>query len=67
MTALSVVSVTVYAVRGRLDFLGALPYLLGGVIGGIVGGVWMKRVNIRWLRVALAAFLLYGGIKAVML
>ncbi len=67
MLALSVVSLIVYWVRGSVDFVAAVPYLAGGIIGGIIGGVWMKRVNVRWLRMALAAFLLYGGIKAVML
>ena len=67
MLVLSVVSLTVYWCRGAVDFTAALPYLSGGVAGGIIGGVWMKRVKVKWLRLALAAFLLYGGIKAVML
>lgn len=67
MLALSVVSLAVYWYRGSVDFRAALPYLLGGVAGGVIGGVWMKRVKVKRLRLALAAFLLYGGIKAVML
>ena len=67
MMALSAVSLTVYWMRGTVDVSAALPYLIGGIIGGILGGVWMKRIRVQWLRLALAAFLLYGGIKAVML
>ena len=67
MLALSAVSLAVYWYRGSVDFRAALPYLLGGVAGGVIGGVWMKRVKVKWLRLALAAFLLYGGVKAVML
>jgi len=67
MLALSAVSLTVYWFRDTVDFAVALPYLLGGIAGGVIGGIWMKRVNVRWLRLALAAFLLYGGVKAVML
>lgn len=67
MTVLSAVSLTVYAVRGHVDVSQALPYLIGGIVGGILGGLFMKRVRIRFLRLALAAFMLYGGIKAVML
>ena len=67
MLVLSIVSLTVYWCRGTVDFASALPYLAGGVAGGLIGGVWMKRVKVRWLRLALAAFLLYGGVKAVML
>lgn len=67
MLALSAVSLTVYLFRGTVDFTAALPYLLGGIAGGVIGGLWMKRINVKWLRIALAAFLLYGGVKAVML
>ncbi len=67
MLALSAVSLAVYWYRGSVDFRAALPYLLGGVAGGVIGGVWMKRIKVKWLRLALAAFLLYGGVKAVML
>ncbi len=65
--ALSAVSLAVYWFRGTVDFSAALPYLLGGIVGGVIGGIWMKRIRVKWLRVALAAFLLYGGVKAVML
>ncbi len=67
MLALSAVSLTVYLFRGTVDFTAALPYLLGGIAGGVIGGLWMKRIHVKWLRIALAAFLLYGGVKAVML
>ena len=64
---LSAVSFTVYLIRGNMDLTAAWPYAIGGVIGGILGGIFMKRVRVKWLRVCLAAFLLYGGVKAVML
>lgn len=67
MLALSAVSFTVYLLRGSVDLAAALPYTLGGIVGGIIGGVFMKRVQVKWLRLLLAAFLLYGGVKAVML
>lgn len=67
MLILSLVSLTVYLFRGTVDITAALPYLLGGIGGGVIGGIWMKNVQVKWLRLALAAFLLYGGIKAVML
>ncbi len=64
---LSAVSLVIYWWRGGVDFPAALPYLIGGVVGGILGGLFMKRIHIKWLRALLAAFLLYGGVKAVML
>lgn len=65
--ALSAVSFAVYLSRGHVDLTMAWPYAVGGVIGGIGGGLLMGRIDVQWLRLGLAAFLLYGGIKAVML
>lgn len=67
MVVLSAVSFAVYLSRGHVDLAMAWPYAVGGMIGGIGGGLLMGRINVRWLRLGLAAFLLYGGIKAVML
>lgn len=64
---LSIVSLTVYLFRGDVDPAAALPYAIGGVVGGLLAGLFMKRMRIKWLRVLLGLFLLYGGIKAVML
>ncbi len=64
---LSAVSLVVYGLRGSLDAAAALPYLLGGIVGGILGATVMGRLKVKWLRLLLAAFLLYGGVKGVML
>ena len=65
MLALSAVSLTVYSFRRGLDLPTAFPYIVGGIVGGLLAGLFMKRVKVKWLRLALAAFLLYGGFKAV--
>lgn len=67
MLPLSLVSLSVHAFRGNVDWATAWPYAVGGVLGGIGGGLLMNKIDVRWLRLALAAFLLYGGVKAVML
>ncbi|MBQ3068958.1 MAG: TSUP family transporter [Clostridia bacterium] len=64
---LSVVSAAVYWFRGTLDFEAALPYMLGGIVGGLIGAAVMGRLQVKWLRLLLAGFLLYGGVKGVML
>lgn len=56
----------IYLFRGGLNFLTALPYLVGGLIGGFVGGKVFKRVNMVWLRRAFALLILYGGVKALL-
>lgn len=64
---LSAVSLSMYALRGHVTWLDALPYAVGGIVGGVLAGRCMSRIRVHWLRAALAAFLLYGGVKAVML
>ena len=67
MVAVSCVSLTVYFLRGSLAAGFAWPYLLGGIAGGALAGPIFRRIPLRWLRWAMAGFLLYGGVKAVLL
>ena len=62
---LCVLSSAIYWFRGGLDFLLALPYLVGGLIGGFLGGRMFKKLNMVWLRRAFALLILYGGVKAL--
>ncbi|MPM61693.1 hypothetical protein SDC9_108553 [bioreactor metagenome] len=63
---LCVISVCVYFLRGRLDLVAALPYLLGGLAGGFLGGRLFRRVRISWLRRGFGLLILYGGIRALL-
>ncbi len=67
MVPISAVSLTVYFLRGGLMVAGVGWYLLGGAIGGVLAGFLFRRIPVKWLRFAMAGFLLYGGIKAVLL
>lgn len=60
---LCIVSIVVYSLRGSIDFLGALPYLLGGFLGGLIGGKLFTRVPAFMLHKALGLIIIYGGIK----
>ena len=62
---LCVLSSAIYWFRGGLDFLLALPYLVGGLIGGFLGGRMFKKLNMVWLRRAFALLILYGGARAL--
>lgn len=53
----------IYLLRTELDWLAALPYLLGGLAGGFLGGRLMPRIPAVWLRRGLAAVLVYGGVR----
>ena len=63
---LSIVSASVYAVRGNFDFKMALPFVIGGTVGGFVGGKVFKKIPVRLLRAIFALFMLYGGIRLFM-
>ena len=63
---LSIVSASVYGVRGNFDFKMALPFVIGGTVGGFVGGKVFKKIPVRLLRAIFALFMLYGGIRLFM-
>ena len=58
-----VLSAAIYLFRTGMDWMAALPYLIGGLVGGFVGGRLMDKVSVVWLRRIFAAFLLYGGVR----
>lgn len=60
---LCALSVAIYFLRGGLDLMTALPYLIGGTVGGWVGGRWFKGVRMDWLRRAFGLLLIYGGAR----
>lgn len=60
-----IASVIVYAIRGSLDIIRAVPYLVGGLIGGVIGGKVYKKVPVKWLRKAMGLLIIYGGIRCL--
>ena len=60
---LCVLSVAIYLVRGGLDVMAALPYLLGGTLGGWLGGKWFKGVRMDWLKRGFGLLLISGGVR----
>ena len=61
---LCALSVGIYLLRGGLDLMAALPYLLGGAVGGWAGGKGFKGVKIPWLKRAFGLLLIYGGVRS---
>lgn len=64
---LSAVSLLVFLWRGSLDFVAALPYLIGGAVGGILSGCFFSKFSATLLRRLFGILLIYGGIRAVFL
>lgn len=63
---LCALSSVIYLFRGDVEFIAALPYLAGGLLGGFVGGKIFKGISPNLLRKVFAAFILYGGVKALL-
>ena len=63
---LCALSSAIYWVRGGLDILVALPYLLGGLVGGLIGGKLYHKLNMKWLRKGFALLILYGGVRSLL-
>ena len=67
MMPLCVVSLSVYLLRGGVEVGFAWRYLVGGVLGGVLSGPLFRRLPTLWLRRVMGVFLLYGGVRAVLL
>ena len=61
---LCALSVGIYFLRGGLDFMVALPYLIGGTVGGWIGGKCFRGVRMLWLKRAFGLLLIYGGVRS---
>ena len=64
---LSAVSVVIYLIKGSVDFDATLPYLIGGLVGGTIGGKIFRRVSARFLHIAFALLIIYGGVHSLFL
>lgn len=63
---LCLVSIVIYCMQGSMDFLQALPYLIGGFFGGLIGGKLFKKVPAKFLHRALGLIILYGGVRSIL-
>lgn len=63
---LCLVSIVVYCIQGSMEFMQALPYLIGGFLGGLIGGKLFKKVPAKFLHRALGLIIIYGGIRSIL-
>lgn len=63
---LCVLSVGIYLLRGSLDVMTALPYLIGGSIGGFVGGKIFKGTKVNWIKRGFGLLLILGGLRCIL-
>ena len=58
-----ITSLAVTLFRGSVDFLTALPYLLGSGLGGFLAGKWGQKIPVKWLHRGLGILILWGGVR----
>ena len=63
---LCLLSVTIYFMRGGLDFGAAWPYLLGGTAGGWLGGRLFRGIRVDWLKRGFGLLLILSGIRSLL-
>lgn len=59
----SIVSATVYALTGRVDWSLIPPMLPAAVIGGAIGGALLKKINPTFLRLLFSFLVIYSGVS----
>lgn len=60
---LCLVSLCVTAHQQSIDFIQALPYLMGGAFGAIPAGLWGRKIPVTWLHKGLGILILWGGLR----
>ena len=60
------ICVTAFFLTGALsdlNWMTALPYLLGSLIGGFCAGKWGQKIPVKWLHRGLGLLILWGGVR----
>lgn len=60
---IGILSIIIYAKKGKIRFKTALPFAVFGFIGSIIGIFISKSVDSKWVRIAFAVFLIFLGLK----
>lgn len=61
----AIVSSIIYSLHGSVDYLTALPLILGSVVGASIGAKLMKRLPAAQLKQLFAIMLILVGIRMV--
>ncbi len=64
---ISLVSAVVYFIRGGNFASESVPYLIGGALGGVIAGLVLKKLKTVWLHRALGLFIIWGGVRLLLL
>ncbi len=63
---ITVLSATLYLIKGNVSVSDALPYLPAGVVGALVGTYCMKKISALWLKKIFGLFVIYAGVRLLL-
>lgn len=63
---ISVISASLYLIRGNVTLQDAIIYIPGGIIGTIIGTFLLSRLSSKWLKRIFGAFMVWAGIRLMM-
>lgn len=63
---ISVVSLTMYIINGRVHINDGLPYILPGVVGAALGTFALSKISKKWLHRVFGALIIYAGIRLIL-
>lgn len=59
----TLVSASLYLLRGSVEFKDALSYVPTGVIGALLGTFCLKKISPLWLKRIFGVFMVYAGVR----
>ena len=62
---ISVFSLVIYLLGGRVQLSAGLPYIFPGLIGALIGTAVLAKIPEKWLRRIFALFMIYAGVRLV--
>ena len=58
-----IVSLSISLRTTAVDWMQAVPYLIGSALGGVAAGIWGRKIPTLWLHRTLGILILWGGIR----
>ncbi len=63
---ISLVSLSMYLLNGRVELRDGLPYILPGIIGAVTGTFILSKIPKKWLHRVFGALIIYAGIRLIL-
>ena len=63
---ISLVSLSMYLIKGRVTLGDGLPYVFPGVLGAVLGTFILSKIPKKWLHRVFGALIIYAGIRLIL-